>query len=859
MTQFDKQSPSYSEINTSEADAGRQDHKSAQRAPSPAFRLLRGAGFESGTEYVRPKRQGDGYGGGSWVDNLIQSGKDKLADFVSAAQASSGPAETQAPGGAEAVSTLVVAPKSGWGTKIADVHGVDVRQNHPTSAAVLKQEIPSVDTSGGKYGTALRGQYGLMYQCVELVNRYYATRLGHQNMAKTGHARDYLGTGDRGLDTYKNPSKVKPQEGDLMVNTDLGSVGHVGIVKSVGASSMEVAQQNTSNPIATATLTQNGDTWTLGGGWDGFRRKPGTTPTVVADGGAAFTNTTGSTTALLLNLIPPDFVQRVKEAGSAVFESTVGILKHGDQGAKVEALQHRLVALNYMTAAEMATGPGIFGNKTLRALKAYQTDHGLAATGTLEMATFASLVGGQLESLADAAKQNSAHQGGDGTTPYHAELMADPLRQQAGNYGTADMAFSGLPASDRVKKTPQNQIGGFNANGKSMGKTYEVVNGKTGPYIREKSQQAKDQKAAGKNANKTAGSSPITNVEATGTLYQDGGKKSAATASGSTGWDFAGQPVTYEANAASYDYDVHAGVQLDDGVELNLGGAAGVSLVDGKLQYHYPTIPVVLWGEKFLIDVSCRVSAEVALRASGQLAVDAAKTPKGVVVGSGLQGELFAGGRAGFVLAVAAGWQSPEGAKDIVGGYAGAEGWIGAAASAGLVARLVPSVKFEGYLGAAAGIGAKVQAGVEAHLGNAAQLGYLLASRGLAEAWQGLEHCGAIVAEWLQSGAGALYQFGEYVVESVGNFLLGNAEVIATVNSGAYQYLGPKHQAKLIDQMVQGTCGNAEEQAILTILRHAKNKGQLYTVIALVPGGVDTLNDNLHYAEQDELNRLLGS
>ncbi len=49
---------------------------------------------------------------------------------------------------------------------------------------------------------------------------------------------------------------------------------------------------------------------------------------------------------------------------------------------EVEKLQHSLVAAGYMTAEEMATGPGYYGPRTQAAVAALQRDHGIADDGT---------------------------------------------------------------------------------------------------------------------------------------------------------------------------------------------------------------------------------------------------------------------------------------------------------------------------------------------------------------------------------------------------------------------------------------------------------------------------------------------
>lgn len=64
-----------------------------------------------------------------------------------------------------------------------------------------------------------------------------------------------------------------------------------------------------------------------------------------------------------------------------------GPLGVGSKGPQVEALQDKLVKLGYMTEEQKATGPGIFGPRTEGALKSFQTDIGLPATGKTDAAT----------------------------------------------------------------------------------------------------------------------------------------------------------------------------------------------------------------------------------------------------------------------------------------------------------------------------------------------------------------------------------------------------------------------------------------------------------------------------------------
>ncbi len=95
---------------------------------------------------------------------------------------------------------------------------------------------------------------GLKYQCVEFVKRYYYEHFNHKMPNAYGNAVDFfnrkLGDGeinvDRDLTQFTNPSKFKPQKGDLIVMDGTGGnpYGHVAIVSEVTENSVEIIQQN---------------------------------------------------------------------------------------------------------------------------------------------------------------------------------------------------------------------------------------------------------------------------------------------------------------------------------------------------------------------------------------------------------------------------------------------------------------------------------------------------------------------------------------------------------------------------------------------------------------------------------------
>lgn len=99
---------------------------------------------------------------------------------------------------------------------------------------------------------------GLKYQCVEFVKRYYYEYYKHKMPNAYGNAIDFFNkelkdgelNKDRGLIQYTNPSKSKPQVGDLIIMdvTWTNEYGHVVIVSNVTDDEVEIIQQNAGNP-----------------------------------------------------------------------------------------------------------------------------------------------------------------------------------------------------------------------------------------------------------------------------------------------------------------------------------------------------------------------------------------------------------------------------------------------------------------------------------------------------------------------------------------------------------------------------------------------------------------------------------
>lgn len=96
--------------------------------------------------------------------------------------------------------------------------------------------------------------FGLRYQCVEFIKRYYYQRLGHRMPKPTGNARDYFDATvadgainpARGLLQFRNGSPQGPQPEDILVFGPWpgNPYGHLGIISTVTADGIVIVQQN---------------------------------------------------------------------------------------------------------------------------------------------------------------------------------------------------------------------------------------------------------------------------------------------------------------------------------------------------------------------------------------------------------------------------------------------------------------------------------------------------------------------------------------------------------------------------------------------------------------------------------------
>lgn len=70
------------------------------------------------------------------------------------------------------------------------------------------------------------------------------------------------------------------------------------------------------------------------------------------------------------------------------------VMQRGSTGAGVRALQERLVKAGFLKAADLATGPGVYGPRTEAAVRKLQQAVGLPVTGVAGPSTHAALSSG---------------------------------------------------------------------------------------------------------------------------------------------------------------------------------------------------------------------------------------------------------------------------------------------------------------------------------------------------------------------------------------------------------------------------------------------------------------------------------
>ena len=125
----------------------------------------------------------------------------------------------------------------GWGVALTSLDGVPVYWN-------------AGDGDNGCVGT-----YGILYQCVELAQRYFALRWGYPDMwGGVGAASDMRANHPGDIEFIPNGGSPGPREGDALIFYG-GAFGHVAVVRSVDLADgrLDVVEENWSS-TGTAAL-----------------------------------------------------------------------------------------------------------------------------------------------------------------------------------------------------------------------------------------------------------------------------------------------------------------------------------------------------------------------------------------------------------------------------------------------------------------------------------------------------------------------------------------------------------------------------------------------------------------------------
>jgi len=139
-------------------------------------------------------------------------------------------------------------------------------------------------------------------------------------------------------------------------------------------------------------------------------------------------------------------------------------IKRGDSGKQVEALQDKLVAGGFMTAAQVSTGRGTFGPQTEAALKAFQQANNISQTGQLGPTTYAALQKGS----ATHGTGNDTSSGGSTNgipTLRQGDAASAKVRSVGCGITAATMAINGLTGKNLTPDQFYNQHGFYLTNG----------------------------------------------------------------------------------------------------------------------------------------------------------------------------------------------------------------------------------------------------------------------------------------------------------------------------------------------------------------------------------------------------------
>jgi surface antigen len=141
-----------------------------------------------------------------------------------------------------------------WKAQLFNLHDYEIGQAIDSLNHVIVYYNGNVGHVMGRNVTGDGYNLGLKYQCVEFVKRYYYEYYKHKMPDSYGNAKDFFDASlpdgamspARNLRQFNNPSKSRPQTGDLLIlDGHLGNpYGHVAIIADVKDDEIQIIQQN---------------------------------------------------------------------------------------------------------------------------------------------------------------------------------------------------------------------------------------------------------------------------------------------------------------------------------------------------------------------------------------------------------------------------------------------------------------------------------------------------------------------------------------------------------------------------------------------------------------------------------------
>lgn len=160
--------------------------------------------------------------------------------------------------GLGAGSAVAVPSVAAYGTLVGTFNGVAAYSNGSDTYVSNQYNITDDGTNTG-----------MKWQCVEYVKRYYYLNYGKTWYIPGQNANDYYGNATAlGLTAFPNTGTTAPQVGDILAFAGgSGELGHVAIIRELGADYVKVIQQNVTQNSRDAdfsySLTVSDGTYTV--------------------------------------------------------------------------------------------------------------------------------------------------------------------------------------------------------------------------------------------------------------------------------------------------------------------------------------------------------------------------------------------------------------------------------------------------------------------------------------------------------------------------------------------------------------------------------------------------------------------